>query len=716
MTVRTTTTPTHDTRTTGPGESRTRSTRTSSRKRSTAGAVLAAALAVTIGLAGCGTGNDNNTDNTTAPGPATAAKPKVDSAALVKDVQHADVAEIDPVRLAAGLAPPTNKWFSGLVFGDQPQPVFPLPLSFGLTTDGFSFGLPAPVTSETSIVGPFAPAVTVAAGATSAQVSDYDAVSVTVALLDAKKNVLGHVVIAEGSPYVSYTAAQDSTLTTDAQFKADGDGPAVATVGDRDYALVAPDGALGSGGVKLSKGQSATWFAVPDKSGSTSESKATDTLAAAAAHPVTGTTVQYGVDKDVARTTITYQTDGGDSTVYATMPHQRTGDQPKRDCKIGSYPSVYGTLELCKGPALSSFVPTVQPKGTLDLSKVSDKRRAEIVAQLKKDVAGTPAFPSDTYFGGKALARAATLVSLGHQLKADDAVAPLKAKVVKALTEWTQGTGCEQRKAFCFEYDPKAKGVVGQTASFGSQEFNDHHFHYGYFLAAAGILAADDPKMAKKFAPVLDLLAQDIAAAKGSKQFPILRTFDPYQGHGWASGTSPFADGNNQESSSEAVNAWNGLALWGRASDQAALATQGTWMLSAEAASAKTYWTNVNLEDPIYKGFKRHVISLNWGGKRDWSTWFSNEPSAILGIQVLPLPPVGTYLAGDPERIRANIKEAAPNGYDVMFGDYLLMYKGLAGKKDAAQAYKDAAALPADRIDDGNSRSYLMAWLSALGG
>ena len=50
------------------------------------------------------------------------------------------------------------------------------------------------------------------------------------------------------------------------------------------------------------------------------------------------------------------------------------------------------------------------------------------------------------------------------------------------------------------------------------------------------------------------------------------------------------------------------------------------------------------------------------------------------------------------------------------FGDYLLMYSGLAGPKDAAQAYKEAATLPDDRIDDGNSRSYLMAWLSALGG
>ena len=110
------------------------------------------------------------------------------------------------------------------------------------------------------------------------------------------------------------------------------------------------------------------------------------------------------------------------------------------------------------------------------------------------------------------------------------------------------------------------------------------------------------------------------------------------------------------------------------------------------------------------------MVSLNWGGKRDWSTWFSAEPSAILGIQVLPLGPVGTYLAGDPARIRANVKEATPDGYDVTFGDYLLMYSGLAGPKDAARAYKEAATLPDDRIDDGNSRSYLMAWLSSLGG
>ena len=58
-----------------------------------------------------------------------------------------------------------------------------------------------------------------------------------------------------------------------------------------------------------------------------------------------------------------------------------------------------------------------------------------------------------------------------------------------------------------------------------------------------------------------------------------------------------------------------------------------------------------------------------------------------------------------------NVAEAAPNGFDVMFGDYLLMYSALAGPEAAASALDAAQSLPATRIDDGDSRSYLLAWL-----
>ena len=180
--------------------------------------------------------------------------------------------------------------------------------------------------------------------------------------------------------------------------------------------------------------------------------------------------------------------------------------------------------------------------------------------------------------------------------------------------------------------------------------------------------------------------------------------FDPYAGHSWASGTAPFADGNNQESSSEAVNAWNGLALWARLTGDEGMLEQATWMLSLEAATARAYW----VEPTRPEGFQHEVLALNWGGKRDWATWFSAEPSAMLGIQLLPMGPISHYLAGDPERIRSNVAEAAPNGFETLFGDYLVMYLALADPQAALDAGR---SLPGDTLDDGLTRSYLMAWL-----
>ena len=83
-------------------------------------------------------------------------------------------------------------------------------------------------------------------------------------------------------------------------------------------------------------------------------------------------------------------------------------------------------------------------------------------------------------------------------------------------------------------------------------------------------------------------------------------------------------------------------------------------------------------------------MSLNWGGKRDYATWFSPEPAAMLGILVIPMSPASTYLGGDPDRITANVEEATGGEFDQKFGDYLLMYAALAGD-DQPQAALDAA-------------------------
>ena len=127
--------------------------------------------------------------------------------------------------------------------------------------------------------------------------------------------------------------------------------------------------------------------------------------------------------------------------------------------------------------------------------------------------------------------------------------------------------------------------------------------------------------------------------------------FDVYAGHSWASGTAPFADGNNQESSSEAITAWTGLPLGGGPATKT-WSAQAVWMLSSEAQAARAYWTD-RQRRPRLPGYGHQVFGINWGGKRDYATWFSPEPAAMLGIQLIPMSPSSDYLAGDPERIRA---------------------------------------------------------------
>jgi endo-1,3(4)-beta-glucanase len=348
---------------------------------------------------------------------------------------------------------------------------------------------------------------------------------------------------------------------------------------------------------------------------------------------------------------------------------------------------------------------------SLDLSRLDQSQKDELRGTLAQDVASSAALPADTYFGGKALYRLANLLTLADQL-GDTALAKTASTTLSAaLRQWTDPARCKTSTERCFVYDPKIKGLVGLAASFGSEQFNDHNFHYGYFLYAASVAAAHDTALRTAITPVMNLLAADLASSGSSRYFPDRRGFDAYAGHSWASGYSPFADGNNLESSSEAVSAWNGLALWSGVTGNDALTKEAVWMLSSEAASGKAYWTNFDAADPVYTGYQHSVVSLNWGGKREYSTWFSAEANAKLGIQLIPMSPASSYLAGDSARIAKNVSEATAGGYSVQFGDYLLMYSALGGSGQAKAALATARQLPEKYIDDGNSRSYLLAWI-----
>jgi endo-1,3(4)-beta-glucanase len=677
--------------------------------------LLAAGLVLALGLVGC-TPERPKAPEVAPTGAGRVGAPTVLGAdevdPLVAGVVHRTVKPLRPSRLAPGLVPPTNRWFSGLVFGEEPQPVFPLPLSFALTRSGFDLGEPRVTTTAKTIAGGHVADVGVDVGAASAAVTAYDALSVTVESRDASGAALGRTVVAEGSPFVAYHAEQAQAVRTTLPWTQE-DGYATAVVGGVTYALVVSGGRVDGSGVELDADGVATWFPVP-------EGGSAGALAELAAHPLTGGSYAYGVDGDRTTTTLTYATDGAadGATAFARLPHQTANATATTTggarCDLGTYPSIYGPLDVCRGSTLSWTAPVVAPTSELDTTRLTDDERATLATQVRADVQATPAFPTDTYFGGKALYRAAMLYRLAVQVGADDAAEQMKARLVTALDQWTEPQGCARRATACFVYDDQARGMVGLTPSFGSDEFNDHHFHHGYLLFAAGVVAQDDPDLAGRWAPVLDLVAADIASSGSGGAFPDLRVFDVWAGHSWASGTAPFADGNNQESSSEAVTAWVGLATWAQATRDEALRTQAVWLASLEAQSALTYWLGVDPEAPVYDGFQHRVVALNWGGKRDYGTWFSAEPAAMLAIQLLPMSPAAGYLGRDRAGIGPAVAEASGGSYEQQFGDYLLMYDALAGEDERRTALATAQTLDARWIDDGDSRSYLLAWLMTL--
>uniref|UniRef100_UPI001C693E25 glycosyl hydrolase n=1 Tax=Pseudonocardia pini TaxID=2758030 RepID=UPI001C693E25 len=404
---------------------------------------------------------------------------------------------------------------------------------------------------------------------------------------------------------------------------------------------------------------------------------------------------------DTVRTTLAYRTSGGD-TLVAAMPESGAA----ACASVGGFDTLYGRMDLCRTTSIELSAPVVAPSGALDVSGLAAGERRELEQAVTADTAALELTAQDTYFGGKQLARAANLLTLAEGLDMGPTAERIRDQLVPLLERWAEPAGCTTRATQCFVYDPTLRGMVGLENSFGSEEFNDHQFHYGYFLYAAGVLGKDDPELVARVAPVIDLLAADIGSVRQTSEFPRHRAFDAFEGHSWASGFSPFGDGNNQESSSESVTAYNGLALWAQVRGQADLQEQAVAMLSREAASALRYWTQPQLAG--FRGFGSEILSINWGGKRDYATWFSAEPSAMLGIQLIPMSPVAGYLRGDPGRIRSSVAEAAPAGFDVTFGDYLLMYLALADKDEALAQARD---LPDSRIDDGNTRAYMLAWI-----
>ena len=113
------------------------------------------------------------------------------------------------------------------------------------------------------------------------------------------------------------------------------------------------------------------------------------------------------------------------------------------------------------------------------------------------------------------------------------------------------------------------------------------------------------------------------------------------------------------------------------------------------------------LQASYLKGFTSPVSSLNFGGKRTYGTFFSDESSAKLGIQLIPMSPVMQQFTADGSNITRAVKASITSeNFNTPLGDYVLMYLALSQPNKARDLLSTQTT-----IDDGNSKSYMEAWV-----
>ncbi|XP_057970943.1 glucan endo-1,3-beta-D-glucosidase 1 [Malania oleifera] len=353
---------------------------------------------------------------------------------------------------------------------------------------------------------------------------------------------------------------------------------------------------------------------------------------------------------------------------------------------------------------------------------VKEEAFPEIVSALTKDVGAlnsTAISTTSSYFYGKLIARAARLVLIAEEVGFPEVIPVVRKFLKDTIEPWLEGTFIGNG----FLYDKRWGGIVSKQgavdsgADFGFGIFNDHHYHLGYFLYAIAVLAKIDPAWGRKYRPQAYSLMADFMNL-GRRNYTRLRCFDLWKLHSWAGGLTEFADGRNQESTSEAVNAYYSAALMGLAYGDTHLVAIGSTLAAMEIQSAQTWW-HVREGDNIYEEdftSENRVVGVLWANKRDSGLWFAPAEwkECRLGIQVLPLLPITEILFSHTSFVRQLVDWALPALEREGVGDG---WKGFVYALEGI--YNEVRALEKIRTlnghDDGNSLTNILWWIYSRG-
>jgi len=334
------------------------------------------------------------------------------------------------------------------------------------------------------------------------------------------------------------------------------------------------------------------------------------------------------------------------ATLQGWLPHHYRTTSRAFAMFNTSYTTVRGKLLLAAGNnftlkypfrGIAPVLPAPTTKGI-----VNDYSPARMSNYLGKFADSHPTIGADTYWQGKEFGLSAQYLSLASQSNDPATTLHLQSKLRTYMSDWLTYTPGEEKNFFATY--PGWQGLVGFYTGYGSSSFNDLHFHYGYYAVGAALLGMHDSAFLTQYGPMMRLVAKQYANwDRADTQFPFLRTFDVWEGHGWAAGVSG-PGGNNQESSSEAMNAWVGMFLLGSLLGDDAMRDCGAMGYAVESASTNEYWQDWRGTNfPV--GYGPRMTGILTDSGIAYATYFSGDPAWIYGIQWTPANHWNNYLA-----------------------------------------------------------------------
>ena len=143
--------------------------------------------------------------------------------------------------------------------------------------------------------------------------------------------------------------------------------------------------------------------------------------------------------------------------------------------------------------------------------------------------------------------------------------------------------------------------------------------------AALGLAAARDIKGESYKVGMVDLLVKEIYnPSRNDPSFPFLRNFDVYEGHSYANGRGggDFYFGNDEESTSEAMNSWAAVYLWGIATGNGSLVDLAVYGYTTQYEATKNYYYNIDGDIWSRSYFNHASVGMLFDSAYRWSLWW----------------------------------------------------------------------------------------------